>query len=53
MAMKFRGWLQLGVRQAHFATICRSCVPLATACLLLKTEGLIPNLEEKNKKTEV
>ena len=25
MAMKFRGWLQLGVRRAYFATICRSC----------------------------
>ena len=25
MAMKFRGWLQLGVRRAYLATICRSC----------------------------
>ena len=25
MVMKFRGWLQLGERQAYLATICRSC----------------------------
>ena len=25
MAMKFRGWLQLDVRRAYFATICSSC----------------------------
>ena len=29
MAMKFHGWLQLGVRQAYLATICHSC----SACL--------------------
>ena len=26
MTMKFYGWLQLGVRQAYLATICRSCL---------------------------
>ena len=25
MAMKFRGWLQLGVRLTYLATTCRSC----------------------------
>ena len=25
MAMKFRGWLQLGVRRAYFATVCGFC----------------------------
>ena len=28
MAMKFRGWLQLGVRGAYFAIICCSCLCL-------------------------
>ena len=30
MAMKFRGWLQLGVRRAYLATICLSCLCLQT-----------------------
>ena len=29
MVMKFHGWLQLGVRRAYLATICRSCLFLA------------------------
>ena len=31
MAMKFHGWLQLGVRRVYFATISRSCSTMFSA----------------------
>ena len=40
MAMKFRWWLQLGVRRAYLATICHSCFEIKSIFVIFKSHDV-------------